>query len=509
MGILEVVGVTHIFACIEKAEHNPLLVASNRTKEISRVRQFLLALPATERQEMANFHWIVIALFFILHFVISGSSFPSLPKKTLSLSPTTKQKSSNSFFDRIIATKKITTTEPTKQILPGYLFGLPSFFFPTVLEWTGGPMSRLVYVVLCIVNEGFAGQFLIDFLCGYFTSLFVSTIYKTFLVHVIKHGFFQFWRKGNDSDEKLKRITNKILKKSDLYNENVSVHVVKNKELKNYAATTSGMDTNVVVVHESYLKKEAELGAVLAHEIGHIKAQDAKRIGVDAATVGGYACALKSAYNLHLGYQKEEGHIKWAMKKLKDTTSFLLLYKRGTMWDALKSEETIPGLPAMLKENYKNQIQSGLYTVFLALPLRYSTATMYAKSREAELVADAHAVKLCGPIPLISVLRPELIDIFTMSAQLFYNMFVVILSYVHVPTSLLMFCVGWSGCLDFSWPLQLLNGSQLRRCFQATGLLKKNDKPLHWFNKALNWILNESTHPAIDERIEAILSRMD
>ena len=449
---------------------------------------------------MANFHWIVVVLLVFAHGVLS--SFLALPKKPLVLSSSKQSTTSNS----LVATTKV----PKKQLLPGNLFGLPSIFFPTVLEMTGGPLSKIVYILLYMVNEDFAGKFMIDFLSGYTSTWVFVNIARSIFIHVMKHGFFQFWRKSNDSNEKVNRITNDILQKSDVLDENVSVHIVKTKELKDNAATTSSLDSSVIVVHESYLKNEAALSAVLAHEAGHIKARDVKNGVADLATVGGYGFAFRSACDLYRGFAEEERHIKWAMEKLKDNTRTPpTTFKRGLRWAVMKSEETIPGLPNMLKQNTKNQIQSGLYAAFLALPFRLSSAKMSAKSRKAEFIADAHAVKLCGPIPVISVLRPELIGIFITTAQLFYYTTVAILSYVNVPASLLIFCVGWSGWIDFSRPLQLMNGSQLRRCFQATGLLKKQDKPRSWLNTALDWLLNDSTHPGTDERIEAILSRME
>ena len=440
-------------------------------------------------------------LFCIVQGVFSGINLPALPKNpTLVL----HSQSPNSMVTKTPTTKFGVVSKLLTKLT------VPNFLFPTVLEMTGGgPLSVIVYILLTVVNEQFGRKFVVDFLKGFTFTWVLSKIGKSLTIFVIKHGFFQFWRKGNKSDEKLNRITNEILKKSKIQDENVSVHVVKNKELKGLAGTTTGFDSTVIVVHEGYLKKEAELRAVLAHEVGHIKARDAKNVVADEAKAGGYNYASWRAYRLFLGFQNEEGHIKWAMEKLKDKTSLPVPSRRGLLWDVMKPVATIPDLPAMLMQNYRNQIQSGFYMAFLTLPYMLSTASKYAKRRKAELVADAHAVKICGPIPLISVLRPELIAVFTTAAQVFYFAFVAIVAQINVSASLLIFCVGWSGWIDFSWPLQLMNGSQLRRCFHATGLLKKKDKPNNWLDKALNWLLNESTHPGIDERIEAILSRME
>ena len=127
-------------------------------------------------------------------------------------------------------------------------------------------------------------------------------------------------------------------------------------------------------------------------------------------------------------------------------------------------------------------------------------------SRKMELSADAHALTVCHPVALVSVLHPTLIDTLKIPAMVLYYTLAW-----FCPCSVLVVplagALHYIGMVDFTWPLKRLSGKSLRKLFLATGMMKKVKH--NWWQRGLLWILNDASHPTTDERIDAILSRME
>ena len=105
---------------------------------------------------------------------------------------------------------------------------------------------------------------------------------------------------------------------------------------------------------------------------------------------------------------------------------------------------------------------------------------------------------LAPQTPLIDFLKLPVIALYYLLAWLSpWSMWVV-------PLAGALHCMG---VVDFTWPLKRLSGKTLKKLFQATGVIKKEQ--YSWWHKGLLWILNDALHPSTDERIDAILSKME
>ena len=382
-------------------------------------------------------------------------------------------------------------------------------------EWC--PFAALGYAVIFFLKDRWADQFSMALGFGYTLARMISTIARSTHMLLIRRGWLHF-KNRRVASEPIQQLTQRIVRRLGI-NGSVDVFTLPDDWLRGNAFAASGPRSSFIMVHQSYVDGPRDrLEAVLGHEAAHILEKHLAASAHSLAMINGFGNAMGIAKAIERANLVEQEHISWGLQNLKSfikqSDDLLSLKQAPGSIDRVRDLRVIaqaePSIKSVLirmqERNNRETARSSLYVACTTVLANVFWPVFFADRRKMEMSADAHALTICHPIALVSVLSPALIDFFKLPVMALYYLLAWLSPWSMwvVPLAGALHCMG---VVDFTWPLKRLSGKTLKTLFRATGVIKKEQ--YSWWQKGLLWILDDASHPSTDERIDAILSKME